>query len=448
MLMLVVAPACAPKAPPVAPGPPRFADFVYPAVPPSLARQAPAVRRHEEGWRLLQAGSLAQADRSFAAALQASAAFYPAQAGAGYVALAQRDFKQALARFDAALKRADAYAPALAGRGDALLGLGREADALTTLEAAVKADPALTQVQRRIEALRFRGVEQGIAQAQAAAKAGRLEEARLAYSRAIAASPESAFLYREAADVERRLGRTDEALAHARQAVAHDASDGAAQLLLGELLEARGDLPGALAAYEEARRLEAAPDVEARLERVRARAALEALPEEYRAIPDSPRVTRGDLAALLGVRMDALARASSRKAPMLATDIRGHWAQAWILSVVGAGFMDVYPNHTFQPAAPVRRSDLAQAVSRVLATVAAHDPAAGAAWRDARGRFTDIAPGNLNYRAASAAVAAGVMQAEGDGAFQGARFVTGADAVATVSRLEAVVRGARIGPAR
>jgi tetratricopeptide (TPR) repeat protein len=443
-LLLAGAFACAPKAPPVTPGPARFPDFVYPAVPASFQQQATVTQRHDQGWRFLQAGDLRQADRAFSDALKARPEFFPAQAGAGYVALAQHDYREALGRFDGALTRAPSYAPALVGRGEALLGLGRDADAVAALEAAVTADPSLTQVQRRLEALRFRSVQQRIASAQAASRAGRLDDARAAYLQAIAASPDSAFLYREAADVERRLGRDDEALAHARDAVAHDPSDGASQLLLGELLEARGDWQGALAAYDAAHRLDAAPDLAERIDRVKERAALAELPEEYRAIPDSARVTRGELAALLGVRLEAFVRAARRNVPTLATDIRGHWAQTWILNVVRAGFMEIYPNHTFQPGLPVRRSDLAQTVSRVLATVAAHDPAAATAWRDARGKFSDVSPGNLNYRAASTAVAAGVMRTADDGAFEGARFVPGPEAVETVARLEAIV--ARVTP--
>jgi hypothetical protein len=39
------------------------------------------------------------------------------------------------------------------------------------------------------------------------------------------------------------------------------------------------------------------------------------------------------------------------------TDDRGHWAQRWILDITRAGIMDVFPNHTFQPAGIVRRED-------------------------------------------------------------------------------------------
>ena len=36
-----------------------------------------------------------------------------------------------------------------------------------------------------------------------------------------------------------------------------------------------------------------------------------------------------------------------------------------------AGLMEVYPNHTFQPNAVVRRGDLAQAASKALSLIAA-----------------------------------------------------------------------------
>ena len=59
------------------------------------------------------------------------------------------------------------------------------------------------------------------------------------------------------------------------------------------------------------------------------------------------------------------------------TDTRGSWATPWIMAVTRAGVMEVYPNHTFQPAAVVRRGDLADAASRVLSLIAAEKPALG-----------------------------------------------------------------------
>ena len=89
------------------------------------------------------------------------------------------------------------------------------------------------------------------------------------------------------------------------------------------------------------------------------------MPVEYQAIPEATRVSRADLAALIAVRVPALRRAGAGE-PRVAVDISGSWARDHIARVLALGIMDVYPNHTFQPGAIVRRGDLARAAARVL----------------------------------------------------------------------------------
>ena len=144
--------------------------------------------------------------------------------------------------------------------------------------------------------------------------------------------------------------------------------------------------------------------------------ALARMPAEYRAISSSPAATRADVAALLGVRLEALlARTTTRQA--VVTDLRGHWAERWILAAVRAGVMDTQPNYTFQPGPRVRRGDLAQTVSRVLGVIAANKPEQGKTWLSARAKIADVAPTHLNYPAVSQVVAAGVMSLDEKGAF-------------------------------
>ena len=197
---LVVMAACGPKTVPLPTvSLPRFPDFIAPVVPAEFANTA-AAENETRGWTFLQAGDLKNAEREFATALKTTPAFYPAEIGLGYVELARRDQKAALAHFDRALERQAADPSALVGRGEANLALNREADALADFEAAGAADPALTEIARRVEVLKFRLAEQRLADARAAASAGRLDEAIRAYTRpAIASSPGSAFLYRELA---------------------------------------------------------------------------------------------------------------------------------------------------------------------------------------------------------------------------------------------------------
>lgn len=430
---------CAPKAPPAAPGAPKYPDYVFPSVPADLAKSAqPQARAHDVAWRQLQAGDARGALRAFEQISRKAPGFYPSDAGAGWAALAGRDGKQAVASFDRALQRAPKYLPALVGRGEALLTLKDEVGALGAFEAALAVEPELPDVRRRVEVLRFRGLEDQLTSARAARDAGRLEDARAAYGRALALSPDSPLVYRELADVERKAGDLAMALEHARAAAKADPTDGAVFLLIGEVHEARGDSAAAIDAYLQAQALDAAPDLADRIDRLRRQAALAQLPQQYRDLPNAARVTRGDLAALLGIRLDPVLKSARQRDAVLLTDIRGHWAAAWINAVARAGIMQAYDNHTFQPRNVVRRGDLAVAANRVLALVGGRDRALAEQWSGKRLTFPDLGGGHAQYVASSTVVAAGVMDRLPTGGFSVATPVTGAEAIATIDRLDAL----------
>jgi tetratricopeptide (TPR) repeat protein len=438
-LGLLIAAACRPKPVLVVPVPstPTFPDFVRPTVPPSFANSAAAFNE-DHGWAFLQSGDLKNAEREFANALKSAPAFYPAEASLGYVELARKDPKAALSRFDRALEARQNDVGTLIGRGQALVALDRNSEAIAAFEAAVAADPSLTELARRVEVMRFRGAEQNIERARQAARDGRLDESIRTYTAAIAGSPDSPFLYRELAAVELRSGQTDHALASFQKAVTLDPSDAASFVQIGTILDSRNDFAGAERAYTAALANGPNAAVEARLEALRARGALARLPAEYRAIDQAPQITRGDLAALIGIRLGPLLQGGRRADAALMTDVRGHWAVTWIMAVARAGVMEPFDNHAFQPRAVVRRADLAQAVARLLPQAGGRTPAKVKEWEGARLRFSDLATTHLAYPAASAAVAAGVMQTAADNAFQPSRAVTGPEAIEAIGRLEAL----------
>jgi tetratricopeptide (TPR) repeat protein len=413
---------------------PHFPDFVRPVVPSDLTT-LPAATNQDRAWQFLQAGDLRNADSEVAAALKLSPNFYPAETTGGYIELAQKDAKSALARFDRALGRRSNYAPALAGKADALVALNREGEAIDAMQAALTADPSLTDLTRRVEVLRFRAVERDVSAARQAAQSGKVDDALRAYRVAIDHSPETGFLYRERGVVERQHGDADVALADFRKAISLDASDVASLVEIAQILDARNDFEAALKVYDDALALEPNDRVEARRGALMTRAEAARLPADYRAIEAAAQITRGDLAALIGVRLAQLLQVTRPRDVGVMTDIRGHWAESWILAVTRAGVLDPFANHAFQPRTAVHRVDFAQAMTRLLAKVAVVAPAQAKAWSNARGRFTDIAAGHLAYAAASTAVAAGVMSPAPDGSFQPSRAVTGAEAIEAIERL-------------
>jgi tetratricopeptide (TPR) repeat protein len=436
--------ACAEKkvAPP-APGAPRFPEFVYPAEPAGLGTSA-ALERHKAGWAWLQAGDLHAADRNFSASLKLSPDFYPSEVGLGYSALARKDNDAALLHFDKAVVANPRYAPALVGRGDALLASGKRSLALQSFETALSADTQLSNLRSRIEVLRVRELQEDVEIARKAADAGRFPDARKAYEEAIKSSPQSQFLYRELASVERRQGDLVAALAHAQQAIELDPGDARALLVAGEIHESRGDFAAALESFRASAALEPSDALEARIEKLRERAALSAMPEEFKSIESSPTLTRAQLAALVGVRLESVLKRSSQNGAVVITDTRGSWAAPWILSVTSAGVMEVYPNHTFQPSAQVQRADLARTASRILTLIAAENPTLGEQWRNAsRRRFPDVSPGHLSYPAVSFVVEAGIMAPAADGSFQLSRSATGAEAAEAVRKLEEFANSSR-----
>ncbi len=442
---------CAPKtAKPTTTGP-VFPQFAFPVVPDTLeASNQAASAAHRDAWNLLQGGNAKAAARKFSSVVKDVPSFYPADVGLGYSALAQHDYKAAISDFDKALVAAPDYLPALLGRADALEATNEIPDAVLSLDAVLRVDPSRTDLRTRADSLRFRGIEDLVAQARKAQQSGKLDDARSAYERAIQFSPESAFLYRELASVEKQANQLDRAGERVQTALRLDPKDAAAHVLAAEIADRRGNLKVAVEEYQQAREIGGlgggsmggAPDpaLADRIRDVEKRLALASMPEAFRSIGTASQVTRGDLAALVGVHLEAWLAQLPQVAPALMTDIRDHWAERWILTVTRAGLMEVYGNHTFQPDTPVDRATLARVVSRALNVVAAREESLARRWRQAQPTFTDLPTTHVSYPAAALAVAAGVLQNGPDNSFEPTRPVSGSEALTAIARIEAITR--------
>jgi len=416
--------------------PPAYPEFQYPTVPAAL-RDPRATAALDRGWQYLQRNELPAARREFASALGNTGAFYPALAAEGYAALGSQEYAKALQSFDAALGRARDYVPALVGRGRALLALDRTDEALVAFETAVALDPAQEEIRSRVEVLRFRRLQARITDARSAAASGRVAEARAAYDAAIVASPESGFLFRELAAVDRAAGDDGAAVTHLRRAIELDPGDVAALLDLGALLERQQDFAGALRAYSSAEVLQPSTELRDRTAALTRRLREAQLPAAYQAIATAVQITRGDLAALIGVRLEALV-ASVPPRPVVVTDIRGHWAASWIGQVVDAGLLPALDNHTFEPAALVRRVDLADVAARLLRLLPP-SPRMTAARATIGPAIADVQPSHLNFAAIAAVVNAGVMPLLDGRRFQVTRAVAGAESIEVVDRIQALI---------
>ena len=408
---------------------PAYPDYPFPVVPAEL-EGTPAASAHRDAWTFLQAGQPDEAARRFAAILRDSPSFHPSAAGLGFVELARGDPDGAVDRFGGVIAEVPTYVPARLGRAEALLLEDRVAEAIADFRAALAADPGLTDLRQRVAGLEAAVLTVQVAAAREAAAAGRDAEAAAAYQRLIAASPESAFLHFELAEVERRGGRAASALVRLGRAVALDPNLVGAWLLMSDLYLADGDLDRAETALLRADAAAPGPEVERRLADVAARRREAALPGEYADIADAPAITRGQLAARLGVEFEALLARQAGSGAGIITDARDHWAYAWMIDVAQAGIMPADVNYRFQPEQAVSRAEFARVLVRVLraAGVEPAPPAAPPA-------FSDLAAEHLDYPSASEAVAAGLLSPLPRNAFGPGRSVAGAEAIEALFRL-------------
>jgi tetratricopeptide (TPR) repeat protein len=84
----------------------------------------------------------------------------------------------------------------------------------------------------------------------------------------------------------------------------------------------------------------------------------------FRTMKASDSLTREQLAAIVVRYFPQVAEFP--QTPQIITDIQNSWARSEIQVSVGMGLLDSFPNHTFQPSAPITRGLLALSMSRLI----------------------------------------------------------------------------------
>jgi len=402
---------------------PEGEDYLFPVGGPGEVR-GDAARRIEDAWKDVIAGRAADAERDFQKVLARHPGLVPAETGLGFARLRSGRFDTAVRTFENVLSRRPEYLPALVGAGSAAFRRGDPEVALAFYRRAQAVRPKDGTVLKRLGEIKLQVTERRVAAARVALNRDDIERAIGEYESALAIAPELSGLRIDLANL--FLDR-DDASAAVAVLEADPGQDRQVLLRLGEVEAGRGNYAGALEAYR--RILTREPrDAEALGRAFEARQTLEMqqMPEEYRRIFSAPRISRADLAALLAVKVPTLGRLSGSD-PQVAVDISGSWARDHVLKILALDLMEVYPNHTFQPAATVRRGDLARALARILDLVT---------WPSAPAPvLKDMSPSNLFHDAAVRVVAAGIMDLTPEGAFEPWRPISGQDAGAIIENL-------------
>jgi tetratricopeptide (TPR) repeat protein len=420
----LLASACAKR---ISPAIPESEDYLFPTPQAGelSASEATALRR---AWGDVMAGDAASAERRLQRLQRQGPGRPSVETALAYAELRAGRAEDAERGFVAALTRAPLFTPALVGAGSTAARRGDLDAALGFYKRAAAAAPSDPVVRKRLGALKLQLTERHLGRAQSALEASDLAAAIDEYRLALEAAPEVAGIRLALADLLQKAGDSSSAIS----VLASDPrGERQVKLRLAAVLVESRQFEQALTVYRELLARDPADEI-ARAGEAAAREGLETslMPEEYRQIPNAAQLTRADLAALLVVRVKALRRAAAGD-PQVAVDISGSWAREQILSALTLAVMDVYPNHTFQPGAIVRRVDLARAAGRILDRLGWPRAAAPAP--------VDMPRSHLDYDAVQYVLGAGLMGLTPAGAFEPWRPVSGSEAMEVVDALARLV---------
>jgi tetratricopeptide (TPR) repeat protein len=408
-------------------------DYVraeFPEPPPDLPDGDK--RTFEQGWRDLVEGDLESAANELERLERRYQGNASVKAAVGFLELRLGNRRTADACFASALESVPTLSAAQVGWVLTAFAEERENEAFERLLLLEKEHPEHALVKNVLPDLQLKLAEAQLQSARSFRRDERYTEAAEAYREALRIAPTVGGLYAEAAEVELLADEPEQAAEHAAKALELEPESVRLYRLQGDALRAVGELELAFEAYNKARELRPEDaSLAVLVEEMRRELQREILPPEYLEISRSERVTREQLAALLFIQFRPLIEDAGQDAQIIATDIGNSWAREFIRQVVGAGILDVFPNHTFQPQVFVRRGDLAVALTAVLDSADSNADD----YDHPNPPIQDVSTENLNYRSVALVVALDLLPLDEEGRFEPLRFVSGWEAVDAVETL-------------
>ncbi|MFQ5743141.1 MAG: S-layer homology domain-containing protein [Acidobacteriota bacterium] len=417
--------------PPVDAGTVRF-ELDYAHMPEAPAGLPTAVA---DVWQALRDGDAPRAQQLFSELSEQQAGSAAVYTLAGYLALSRRSIAAAQEAFEHALAAASDYAPALYGTGVATEVSGERMAAVQWYRRALQVDAAMTAAAVRVEILELQEAQSLLANGETVEASGSREAAIEAYQEAIRLGPRLLGAYLRLADLYQQGGDEAGAVRVLRQA--RDRVGDVPQVLepLGLALQRADAYADAFDIFQRLQEL-VPDDPRVRNMAAEARRLYEttSLPEPYRQLEEVPVIHRGDLAALLAIRIPGLAKlVEAPREGIIMTDIEDSWAAPYIRKVARLGIMEAWQNHAFYPKTEVSRQMFAEVIFRVLDIIGATEGAP-------RPELRDIPHDHYFYQQIQMVVGRGILPLKADGSFGVLERVSGAEAVAAVQRLARLAR--------
>jgi tetratricopeptide (TPR) repeat protein len=405
-------------------------DFEHVPAPP--AGVSGPVR---QSWEAARAGDAATASQALELAPPGSLEDPGASTVEGFLLLARGAVAPSRARFERAVSADPGFAPALYGLGFLGEATGDRAAGLDWYQRAIDADPTLPAPAIRLQVLQLEQAQALLSEGERAEARGDDRAALSAYESALDLGPDVLETYLRIADIQRRDGRTEDAVVTLR--AARDRI-GDLRLILEPLGRALQDAGQYADAYDVFRTLEEStpndPEVRSLVAEARELYFTTSLPEPYRLLEEKAEITREDLAALLAIRLPNLGeRVEEPLTGAIILDIEDSWAQDYVRQVVEWGVMEVYQNYDFGSNLPVSRQMFAEVAYRVLDLL---EVAEGAP----RASLSDVSRDHFFYDQIRVVVGLDILPLGPRNTFGLLDRVSGAEAIAAVQRLVRLAR--------
>ena len=399
-----------------------------------------AARDLSESWGFIVAGRLGEADLQLAPLRSLAPGDPGVLAAAGFLALRSGDRPGAGELFEQALDAAPD--DVLASLGALLLVLESEDQELlfTKLRRLSQLDPDASVVAERLPGLALEVAENRLSRARELARAGESGSVAEAYRAALEAMPDSADLFLEAAEAAFAAGDRQSAREWFETVARSPAASKRQALLSGlaaaELLADGRRFTESLTRLDGILRdptLRGFADLVDRAEGLERRLEVARLSERYTTIREAERITREQLAALLAAEIGE-PDDDRNTDPVIAIDLERSWAASLIQTAVGAGYLRLFPDHTFKPRGLVTRGELAESLAAVFRKF---DPEAlrAAAADSSRLDLSDVPPDHRYREAVAIAAQLGLLRVSDAGTFRPLAFASGAEAVRAVRTL-------------
>jgi len=375
-------------------------------------------RRFHDAWEAFEAGDLKTARRELAALLKEQPEEPVLLVGLGTVELAERRSDVALRHAAAAAQRSPSYPQAQLLAARAAAAAAAEVDAVRYYDQARQLYSGRAEIAAEAESYRSQVTNAALERARAARQGGRRAAELAALQHAALLAPQSARPLIELGDALLRHGEPAPAAAAYERAARISGEHPELFLKLAALLRELGQPAKAEEWERRARGTAAAPQPDQ---------------SQVNKLIERAQLSRSDLAQLMVEGVSLIGKLGPLARPPVLTDLGGSGAEQACLWVAALGLVEPRPNHTFAPAVPVQRAQLALALDRLLDLYARQ----GIRLRPAppAPAIADLHPAHRQAGAIRRSVALGLLELDGSGRFQAGAEVSGAEAWKALERL-------------